>query len=124
MGQGGAAATASLNLFTFDNAANAGSCSIIATDMGSYGNTFKINLKTAGGTITTGQFTALFIDSTGNISCCSNLSTAGIIYANGDKLNFPNLINQYKINLYGTNSYGFGIAADTLQYSRQNYHKF
>jgi DNA-directed RNA polymerase subunit N (RpoN/RPB10) len=32
--------------------------------------------------------------------------------------------NSYnKINLYGTNSYGFGIAADTLQYSSQNYHK-
>ena len=60
----------------------------------------------------------------GNISCCSNLSTAGIIYANGDKLIFPNLINQYKINLYGINSYGFGIAGNTLQYSSQNYHNF
>jgi hypothetical protein len=92
--------------------------------MGSYGNTFKINLKTSGGTIATDQFTALFIDNTGNISCCSNLSTAGTIYANGDKLNFPNLLNQYKINLYGTNSYGFGIAGDILQYSSQNYHRF
>ena len=54
----------------------------------------------------------------------ADVNANGIIYANGDKLNFPNLINQYKINLYGTNSYGFGIAADTLQYSSQNYHKF
>ncbi len=77
MAQGAAGATSALNLFTFDNATNEGSCSLIATDTGSYGNTFKINLKTSGGTITTGQFTALFIDNTGNISCCSNLSTAG-----------------------------------------------
>jgi len=54
----------------------------------------------------------------------ADVNANGIIYANGDKLNFPNLINQYKINLYGTNSYGFGIAGDTLQYSSQKYHKF
>jgi len=83
MAQGAAGATSALNLFTFDNATNAGSCSIIATDTGSYGNTFKINLKTSGGTIATGQFTALFIDNTGNISCCSNLSTAGIVSCTG-----------------------------------------
>ncbi len=33
-------------------------------------------------------------------------------------------MNQCKINLYGTNSYGFGIAGSTLQYSSQNYHRF
>ena len=32
MGQGNAGATASINLNTFDNGTNAGSCSIIATD--------------------------------------------------------------------------------------------
>jgi hypothetical protein len=54
----------------------------------------------------------------GNVGC------GGIIYANGDKLNFTNTLNQYKINLWGTNNYGFGIASDTLQYSSNNYHKF
>ena len=41
-------ATLSLNLFTFDNQKNAGSCSLIATDIGNFGNTFKISLETAG----------------------------------------------------------------------------
>ena len=64
MGQGGVGATSALNLSTFDNATNDGSCSLIATDTGNYGNTFKINLKTSGGTVATGQFTALFLDNT------------------------------------------------------------
>ncbi len=51
MGQGAAGATSTINLFTFDNATNVGSCSLVATDTGSYGNTFKINLKRAGGLI-------------------------------------------------------------------------
>jgi hypothetical protein len=54
----------------------------------------------------------------------ADVNANGIVYANGDKLNFPNLINQYKINLWGTNNYGFGVAGDTLQYSSSNYHKF
>ena len=49
---------------------------------------------------------------------------AGAITCNSDSLNFPNTLNQYKINLYGTNSYGFGIAGSTLQYSSQGFHKF
>jgi hypothetical protein len=48
----------------------------------------------------------------------------GSITCNSDKLNFPNALNQYKINLYGTNNYGFGIAGDTLQYSSVVYHRF
>ncbi len=32
------------------------------------------------------------------------------------KLIFPDTLDQYKISLYGT-TYGFGIAANTLQYS-------
>ncbi len=54
----------------------------------------------------------------------NNLYSSGIIYASGDTLNFLNTLNQYKINLWGTNNSGFGIASDTLQYSSQNYHKF
>ncbi len=40
------------------------------------------------------------------------------------KLNFPNTLDQYKIDLWGTNNYGFGIAASTLQYSSQGNHSF
>ena len=52
------------------------------------------------------------------------ITTSGIINLNGDNLQFPNTLNQYKINLYGTNSYGFGIAGSTLMYSSPSYHKF
>jgi hypothetical protein len=48
----------------------------------------------------------------------------GMIMANGDNLRFPDTINQFKINLWGTNVYGFGIASGTLMYSTQNWHKF
>jgi hypothetical protein len=53
-----------------------------------------------------------------------NVNANGIIYANGDKLNFTNSLNQYKIDLWGTNTYGFGIANETLQYSSYNFHRF
>jgi hypothetical protein len=33
----------------------------------------------------------------------------GAITCNGNKLNFPNVLDQYKINLWGTNNYGFGL---------------
>ena len=49
MGQGGTNATASINLNAFDNGVHAGACSLIATDTGSYGSTFKINSKIADG---------------------------------------------------------------------------
>ncbi len=48
----------------------------------------------------------------------------GTITANSNKLNFPGTLDQYKINLWGTNNYGFGVAANTLQYSSQGFHKF
>jgi hypothetical protein len=54
----------------------------------------------------------------------NNLYSSGIIYASGDKLNFLDTLNQYKINLWGANTYGFGIASETLQYSSYNYHRF
>ncbi len=60
----------------------------------------------------------------GNIKCTGTITTAGTINANGNKLNFPNILDQYKINLWGTNNYGFGIAASTLQYSSQGNHSF
>ncbi len=43
-----------------------------------------------------------------------DLYSSGIIYASGDILNFINTWNQYIINLWGTNTYGFGIASEAL----------
>jgi hypothetical protein len=60
----------------------------------------------------------------GDLATNANLSVGTTIFANGDKLNFPNLLNQYKINLWGTNNYGFGITGGTLMYSSSQYHRF
>ena len=54
----------------------------------------------------------------------SSLNVSGTTTLNGDKLNFPGTLNQYKINLWGTNNYGFGITAGTVMYSSQSFHKF
>ena len=35
-----------------------------------------------------------------------NVDINGTVTLLGDKLNFPNTLNQYKINLWGTNNYG------------------
>jgi hypothetical protein len=51
------------------------------------------------------------------------LNVNGTTYINGS-LNFPGTLDQYKINLWGINTYGFGIAASTLQYSSQGNHSF
>ena len=57
----------------------------------------------------------------GNISFCTRATArfsidgaTGDITCNSDKLNFPSTLNQYKINLWGTNNYGFGITAGTI----------
>jgi hypothetical protein len=42
----------------------------------------------------------------------------------GNTLIFPGTLKQYKINIWGTNAYGFGIAASTTQYSSQSNHSF
>ncbi len=49
---------------------------------------------------------------------------SGTTTLNSDKLNFPNTLTQYKINLWGTNNYWFGIAYSTLQHSSQGNHSF
>jgi hypothetical protein len=64
------------------------------------------------------------LDVNGNIKCTGTITTTGTKNANGNKLNFPNTLDQYKINLRGTNNYGFGIAASTLQYTSQGNHSF
>jgi hypothetical protein len=61
--------------------------------------------------------TSLYISGTTTLNntttCLSSLNVSGITILQGDKLNFPNILNQYKINLWGLNEYGFGIAAST-----------
>ena len=52
------------------------------------------------------------------------ITTAGSGYLTGDVLKFSDTLNQYKINLWGTNSYGFGIAGGILMYSSQANHAF
>jgi len=42
----------------------------------------------------------------------------------GINQNFTNTLDKFKINLWGTNSYGFGIDSGTLQYTRAGVHKF
>ena len=79
------------------------------------GSSFGIN------TITPGSY-ALNVNGNSNIT--GTLTTSGAIYANGDSLNFTGALNQYKINLWGVNSYGFGIAGSTLMYSSQGVHNF
>ncbi len=54
------------------------------------------------------------LDTSGNLNLARNLALNGTLTANGNKFNFPNTLEQYKINLWGTNNYGFGIAASTL----------
>jgi hypothetical protein len=54
----------------------------------------------------------------------SSVVINGTITLNGDNLQFPSTGNQYKINLWGDNNYGFGISNGTLMYSSQIYHKF
>jgi len=57
-------------------------------------------------------------------TCISSLNVSGTTILQGDKLNFPNILNQYKINLWGSNEYGFGITSGSIVYSSQGFHRF
>jgi hypothetical protein len=88
-----------------------------------YGAWEAMRLNTTGISINT----SLYISWTtilNNTSCLSSFNVSGTTPLNGNKLNFPNILNQFKINLWGTNNYGFGVADSTLQYSSQVTHKF
>ncbi len=44
-----------------------------------------------------------------------SFSCSGIVYeVINDNWNFKNALNQYKLNLWGNNTFRFGIAIDTL----------
>jgi len=82
MSQGGTGATSTINLSPYDTAANAGACSLVATDAGSFGATFQIRQKLAGAN-TNGQFTSFIMNVDGNVGIGST-TVAGIkFYVNG-----------------------------------------
>ena len=58
-------------------------CSLIVTDSESFGNTFKINLKTSAGTIASSQFTA---DNTGKVNIGSQVPNNIFQVGDGGKL--------------------------------------
>ncbi len=62
---------AQLNLASYDSINNAVGCSLIATDDGNFGSSFKINLKTSGA-MTNAQFTPFYISNTGNVGIGTN----------------------------------------------------
>ncbi len=71
MAQGGLNAKSQINLATYNNPGYTSSCSLIATDNGSGGSSFQINLKTSGN-INNTQFTPFLISSAGNIGIGNN----------------------------------------------------
>jgi hypothetical protein len=77
MAQGGSGAKSILNLTTYDNTTNSTSCSLIATDNGSFGASFQINQKTSGANTNT-QFTSFFISPTGNVGIGTTDNVANI----------------------------------------------
>jgi hypothetical protein len=79
----------------------------------------RMRIKSNGEVQCSGILTA-----SGTINANGIINASGTINANGNKLNFPNTLDQYKINLWGTNQYGFGIASSTLQYTSSGNHSF
>ena len=111
MGQGNSGATSQLNLSTYDTLTSTPNCSLIATDSGDFGATFKINLKISGANGNS-QFTPFSIDKTGNISCSGNLLCGGNVGigrspsykldVNGDTKVTGYLYNDGNISVQGT----------------------
>jgi hypothetical protein len=56
-----------------------------------------------------------------NILNHCNTTICRTIAASGNNLHFPNILDQYIINLRGTNNYGSGIASNEWQPSRHNF---
>ena len=81
MAQGGTNAKSQINLATYNNPGYTASCSLIATDNGSGGNSFQINLKTSGN-INNTQFTPFYISPAGNVGI--GTITAGSILQVGN----------------------------------------
>ena len=73
--QGGSGVKSQLDLSTYLTTTNTASCSLIATDNGSGGNSFQINLKTSGD-VNNAQFTPFYISPTGFIGIGTNSSTS------------------------------------------------
>jgi len=80
--QGGQGATSQLDLATYDITGRSASCSLIATDNGTGGNTFQVNLK-INGDVNYAQFTPFSISPIGIITTTSNIDCGGGIAING-----------------------------------------
>jgi len=72
----------------------------------------------------TAQADIVTITDAGNISTTGTLTSSGAIYANGNSLIFPNTLSDFKISLWGPNSYGFGVQSSELKYTSGGVHKF
>jgi hypothetical protein len=117
-GQGGGDAKCQMNLSTYDEGSNASSCSIIAIDDGSYGNTFQINLKTSG-SITNSQFTALQINPGGNVNIPGNVGIGTTtpnkkLDVNGD-VNISGTLTTANLDVTGTTT-----TINTINYTTEN----
>jgi hypothetical protein len=90
MAQGGAGATSTINLSTYDHTTNAPNCSLIATDTGDFGATFQIKQKLAGAN-TNGQFTSFIMNVDGNVGIGTTTLTGIKLYVGG-KATFQDII--------------------------------
>jgi hypothetical protein len=90
MGQGGAGATSTINLSTYDTTTNAPNCSLIATDTGDFGATFQIKQKLATAD-TNAQFTSFIIDKDGNAAFGNAVYANTKLYVNG-KTRFEDIV--------------------------------
>ena len=68
-------------------------------------------------------FPQTLLDVNGTINATA-LNSSGVISANGDSLVFPSTLKDYKISLFGTSGWGFGIQQGQLKYMSGGNHKF
>ena len=90
MAQGGAGATSTINLSTYDHTTNSTNCALIATDNGNFGATFQIRQKMEGAD-TNGLFTSFIMDKDGNVGIGTTTLTSIKFYVGG-KATFQDII--------------------------------
>jgi hypothetical protein len=96
----------------------------ILASISAAGNVSLTGTINSGAISTTGSITATNLSlGTSDIQSVRNITTSGNITINSSKLNFNNVLNDYKINLWD-NLYGFGIRDATLAYFCQGSHNF
>ena len=90
MAQGGAGATSTINLSTYDHTTNSTNCALIATDNGNFGSTFQIRQKLAGAD-TNGLFTSFIMNVDGNVGIGTTTYASIKLYVNG-KTRFEDVV--------------------------------